>query len=91
MEQLESDPEFSDDQRQRLETLFAERQARFREFNQEMRARFETEQASLRNEIVGPSMRRVRWRSSTPPGVPVAGVDPRDERARALIGMSALS
>lgn len=51
VEQLESDPEFSNDQRQRLETLFAERQARFREFNQEMRARFETEQASLRNEI----------------------------------------
>ena len=48
---LDNDPDFSDDQRQRLEALFAERQDRFREFNQEMRARFETEQASLHDEI----------------------------------------
>ena len=48
---LANDPDFSDDQRQRLEALFSERQDRFREFNQEMRARFETEQASLHDEI----------------------------------------
>ena len=48
---LDNDPDFSDVQRQRLEALFAERQDRFREFNQEMRARFETEQASLHDEI----------------------------------------
>ncbi len=48
---LANDPDFSDDQQQRLEALFAERQDRFREFNQEMRARFETEQASLHDEI----------------------------------------
>lgn len=51
VERLESDPDFSDDQRERLETLFAERQNRFRQFNREMRSRFETEQASLRDEI----------------------------------------
>ena len=51
VERLGSDPDFSDDQRQRLEALFAERQDRFREFNREMRARFETEQASLHDEI----------------------------------------
>ena len=51
IERLESAPDFSDDQRQRLEALFAERQERFREFNREMRARFETEQASLHEEV----------------------------------------
>lgn len=51
VERLARDPSFSDDQRQRLEALFAERQNRFRQFNQEMRARFEREQASLRDEI----------------------------------------
>ncbi len=51
VERLERDPDFSDDQRQRLEALFAERQDRFRQFNQDMRARFEREQASLREEI----------------------------------------
>jgi hypothetical protein len=51
VQRLGSDPSFSDEQRQRLEALFAERQDRFREFNRDMRARFETEQASLHDEI----------------------------------------
>jgi len=51
LERLARDPNFTDDQRQRLEALFAERQDRFRQFNQDMRARFEREQASLHDEI----------------------------------------
>lgn len=51
IERLERDTEFTDSQRQRLEALFEERESRFREFNREMRRRFESEQASLREEI----------------------------------------
>ena len=51
VERLATDPEFTDDQRQRLEALFAERQDRFRQFNREMRQRFELERESLRVEI----------------------------------------
>lgn len=50
-ERLEADPEFSDEQRQRLEQLFAERRDRFRQFNQEMRARFENERNRLRDDM----------------------------------------
>ena len=48
---LEREPDFTEDQRERLETLFAEREGRFRQFNREMRERFEAEQASLRDGV----------------------------------------
>lgn len=50
-EQLEQDPEFTDERRQQLEELLASRRARFRALNEEMRARFEEEQANLRSEM----------------------------------------
>ena len=48
---LESDPDFTDGQRERLEALFAERRQQFHEFNRAMRDRFETERASLHDDI----------------------------------------
>lgn len=51
LERLERETDFTDDQRERLELLFDERESRFREFNREMRMRFESEQASLHAEI----------------------------------------
>ncbi len=51
MSQLESDPDFTDEQRERLEALFDERQQRFRAFNREMRDRFESARASLREDV----------------------------------------
>lgn len=51
VDRLERDPSFTDEQRERLEALFAERQNRFRRFNREMRERFETEQSSLHADI----------------------------------------
>ena len=49
--ELENDPEFTDEQRERLEALFAERQERFRAFNREMRDRFASARASLRDDV----------------------------------------
>ena len=43
--------DFTEDQRERLEALFTEREGRFRQFNREMRERFEAEQASLRDGV----------------------------------------
>ncbi len=51
IDRLERDPDFTDGQRERLEALFAERQQQFHEFNREMRDRFETERASLHDDI----------------------------------------
>ncbi len=51
LDRLEREADVTDDQRDQLERLFEERERRFREFNRDMRARFETEQASLREEI----------------------------------------
>ena len=51
LDRLERETDLTDDQRARLESLFEKREARFREFNREMRSRFESEQASLREEI----------------------------------------
>ena len=51
IERLESDPDFTDDRRERLEALFAEREERFREFNREMRQRFLIERARLRQDM----------------------------------------
>ena len=48
---LASEPDFTEDQRERLEALFTEREGRFRQFNREMRKRFEAEQASLRDGV----------------------------------------
>ena len=48
---LEREPDFTEDQRDRLEALFTEREGRFRRFNREMRDRFEAEQASLREGV----------------------------------------
>ena len=48
---LAGEPDFTEDQRERLEALFAEREGRFRQFNREMRERFEVEQASLRDGV----------------------------------------
>ena len=82
LDRLESDPDFTDEQRSRLETLFQERETRFREFNREMRQRFEAEQASLHDEIAAvltPSQMAIfgearraqrRWRGPGRPGDP---------------------
>jgi hypothetical protein len=51
VERLGSDPNFTEEQRERLEALFAERENLFRQFNLEMRERFETEQSSLHADI----------------------------------------
>ena len=51
LRQLESDPDFTHDQRERLEALFAEREERFRAFNREMRERFEAARTSLLADI----------------------------------------
>ena len=48
---LEREADFTEDQRERLDALFAEREGRFRQFNREMRERFEAEQASLRDGV----------------------------------------
>ena len=48
---LAGEADFTEDQRERLEALFAEREGRFRQFNREMRERFEAEQASLRDGV----------------------------------------
>ena len=48
---LEGETDFTEEQRERLEELFAERESRFRQFNREMRERFEAEQASLRDGV----------------------------------------
>jgi len=48
---LQGEPDFTTEQRERLEELFAERQGRFLQFNRDMRERFEAEQASLRNDV----------------------------------------
>ena len=48
---LEGEADFTDEQRERLEALFADRENRFRQFNREMRSRFEAEQASLRDGV----------------------------------------
>ena len=48
---LENDPDFTDEQRTQLEALFEERQERLRTFNREMRERFESARASLREDI----------------------------------------
>lgn len=48
---LEGAPDFTEEQRERLESLFTEREGRFRQFNREMRERFEAEQASLREGV----------------------------------------
>ena len=45
---LAGEADFTEDQRERLRSLFTEREGRFRQFNREMRERFEAEQASLR-------------------------------------------
>ena len=50
-ERLARETDFTDDQRVQMETLFEERERRFRELNREMRNRFESEQTSLREEI----------------------------------------
>jgi hypothetical protein len=51
VERLGNDPNFTEEQRERLEALFAERENLFRQFNLEMRERFETEQSSLHADI----------------------------------------
>ena len=51
LDRLERDPDFTPAQRERVESLFAERTERLRAFNQEMRSRFATEQASLRGAL----------------------------------------
>lgn len=51
LDRLDRETDFTDDQREQLEALFDERERRFREFNREMRMRFESEQAALREEI----------------------------------------
>ena len=48
---LAGEADFTEDQRERLEALFAEREGRFRQFNREMRERFEAEQASLHDGV----------------------------------------
>ena len=48
---LAGEADFTEDQRERLEALFTEREGRFRQFNREMRERFEAEQASLRDGV----------------------------------------
>jgi hypothetical protein len=48
---LSGESNFTEDQRERLEALFAEREGRFRQFNGEMRERFEAEKASLRDGV----------------------------------------
>ena len=66
VERLGSDPNFTEEQRERLEALFAERENLFRQFNLEMRERFETEQSSLHADIAA-ILTPVQRRSSTPP------------------------
>ena len=85
LNRLERDPDFTDEQRSRLETLFRERETRFHEFNREMRKRFEAEQASLHDEIASvltssqmaifEDARRAgrRWRGPGRPGDPEGG------------------
>ena len=80
LSRLETDPDFSNEQRIRLEAIFEEREAKFREFNREMRKRFEVEQVSLHEEIsavltpaqmeIFEESRRLgrRWRRPIPPG-----------------------
>ena len=51
LNRLADDPAFTEDQRERLLTLFADRETRFRELNLDMRRRFEAERESLREEI----------------------------------------
>lgn len=48
---LEADPEFTSEQRERLEALFEEREQRFRAVSREMRTRFEEARISLREDI----------------------------------------
>ena len=48
---LEGESDFTEEQRVRLQALFAQRESRFRQFNREMRERFEAEQASLREAV----------------------------------------
>ena len=51
IDRLAGEADFTEDQRERLEALFTEREGRFRQFNREMRERFEAEQASLRDGV----------------------------------------
>ena len=51
IDRLAGEADFTENQRERLEALFAEREGRFRQFNREMRERFEAEQASLRDGV----------------------------------------
>lgn len=51
LDELERDPAFTAEQRERLEVLFAERQEQFRAFSREMRDRFESARASLRDDV----------------------------------------
>ena len=69
---LEGEPGFTEDQRERLEALFAERESRFRQFNREMRQRFEAEQASLRDGVAA-ILTPARCRSLMRPDVRVGG------------------
>lgn len=79
LDRLERDPDFTPAQRERLESLFAERTQRLRTFNQEMRSRFAAEQESLRGalaDVLTPRQMAIfdetrrtgrRWRRHGPP------------------------
>lgn len=51
LRRLEEDPTFTDEQRDRLTTLFTDREERFVRFNREMRQRFESERSRLRDDV----------------------------------------
>ena len=51
LNRLSEDPTFTDEQREQLTALFADREDRFRQFNRDMRRRFEAERTELRDDI----------------------------------------
>ena len=70
---LAGEADFTEDQRERLEALFAEREGRFRQFNREMRERFEAEQASLHDgvaTILTPTQMEIFDAARRPEGMP---------------------
>jgi Spy/CpxP family protein refolding chaperone len=51
LNRLTRETDFTDEQREQLQALFAERASEFRELNLEMRERFESEQSRLREDV----------------------------------------
>jgi len=81
---LEGEPDFTEDQRRRLEALFTEREGRFRRFALEIRDRFEAEQASLRDgvaTILTPAQMEI-FDATRRPGLGGGGPGPIRDRER---------